>query len=295
MKFIAEQNRSIRRGFTLIELLVVIAIIAILAAILFPVFAKAREKARQITCASNEKQLGLGLLQYNQDYDEKFPGGTVGAYGSVSGWASKIYPYVKSTGIYKCPDDPGSPQVVAGNTASFVPVSYSMNSNLDPKGFYNSALSTLAAPASTVALVEVQGMYADVANATDDPDSTGTYGSQEVDGGDNGDGGIYNLNVHNAYYVTGPGPAAGMGAPARSNTYFHGPRHTNGSNFLLTDGHVKYLQPAAVSPGFNNGASICAQDQTLSGGACTSNVGYAAGTGVLTSNGTNFAATFSTN
>ena len=62
-----------RRGFTLIELLVVIAIIAILAAILFPVFAKAREKARQITCTSNEKQLGLAFLQYVQDYDETYP------------------------------------------------------------------------------------------------------------------------------------------------------------------------------------------------------------------------------
>lgn len=61
------------RGFTLIEWLVVIAIIAIPAAILFPVFAKAREKARQTTCLSNMKQLGLGFLQYNQDYDEKFP------------------------------------------------------------------------------------------------------------------------------------------------------------------------------------------------------------------------------
>ncbi len=62
-----------KQGFTLIELLVVIAIIAILAAILFPVFAQAREKARQTTCASNEKQMGLAILQYQQDYDEMFP------------------------------------------------------------------------------------------------------------------------------------------------------------------------------------------------------------------------------
>ena len=65
-----------QQGFTLIELLVVIAIIAILAAILFPVFAKAREKARQASCSSNEKQLGLGIIQYVQDNDEMFPQGT---------------------------------------------------------------------------------------------------------------------------------------------------------------------------------------------------------------------------
>jgi prepilin-type N-terminal cleavage/methylation domain-containing protein len=66
-------TRNTKLGFTLIELLVVIAIIAILAAILFPVFAKVREKARQTTCTSNEKQIGLGILQYVQDYDETYP------------------------------------------------------------------------------------------------------------------------------------------------------------------------------------------------------------------------------
>ncbi len=86
--------------FTLIELLVIIAIIAILAAILFPVFAKAREKARQTSCASNDKQLGLGFLQYVQDNDETFPPqylstGVPYAYD----WHYMIYPYVKSVGV----------------------------------------------------------------------------------------------------------------------------------------------------------------------------------------------------
>src|SRR5215469_16047426 len=101
-----------RKGFTLIELLVVIAIIAILAAILFPVFAKVREKARQTSCASNLKQLGLGYIQYYQDYDENFPCGTAGAAAwprAGIGWAGQIYPYVKSPGVYACPDDADTP------------------------------------------------------------------------------------------------------------------------------------------------------------------------------------------
>src|SRR5580698_2440397 len=104
-------NTKHRAGFTLIELLVVIAIIAILAAILFPVFAKAREKARQTTCASNEKQLGLAFLQYTQDYDEMTVSGAIpanpGAWYAIGGvgWAGQLYPYVKSQGAFACPDD----------------------------------------------------------------------------------------------------------------------------------------------------------------------------------------------
>ncbi|MCE5238864.1 DUF1559 domain-containing protein [bacterium] len=109
-----------RRGFTLIELLVVIAIIAILAAILFPVFAKAREKARQTSCLSNLKQLALGMLQYAQDYDETFPRrsgvgfydaslGTFNYHTTLNvhwhGWGTCILPYVKNTQIYKCPSN----------------------------------------------------------------------------------------------------------------------------------------------------------------------------------------------
>jgi prepilin-type N-terminal cleavage/methylation domain-containing protein/prepilin-type processing-associated H-X9-DG protein len=96
-----------RRGFTLIELLVVIAIIAILAAILFPVFARAREKARQTSCLSNIKQLCLGWQMYAQDYDERMMGvwiGTPGAtWGTRAWWFFSMEPYVKNTQIYECP------------------------------------------------------------------------------------------------------------------------------------------------------------------------------------------------
>ncbi|MCD6351806.1 MAG: DUF1559 domain-containing protein [Armatimonadetes bacterium] len=102
-----------KRGFTLIELLVVIAIIAILAAILFPVFARAREKARQASCLSNCKQLGLGMLMYIQDYDERFP--VWNRYEPQTLWPlappAAIYPYVKNTDLYVCPSGRDAPNI----------------------------------------------------------------------------------------------------------------------------------------------------------------------------------------
>src|SRR4051812_35519635 len=105
-------GRTSPAGFTLIELLVVIAIIAILAAILFPVFAQAREKARQASCASNLKQLGLATMTYMADYDDTFPTTSV-AYGFVVPdwktyyWAYRLAPYMKSLPVLWCPSDPG--------------------------------------------------------------------------------------------------------------------------------------------------------------------------------------------
>jgi prepilin-type N-terminal cleavage/methylation domain-containing protein/prepilin-type processing-associated H-X9-DG protein len=112
-----EAATQMKRGFTLIELLVVIAIIAILAAILFPVFARAREKARQTSCLSNLKQLGLGGLMYAQDYDEMMVPNSTGVYEYLSPdgstisisppsamlWMYMIYPYVKNVQIFDCP------------------------------------------------------------------------------------------------------------------------------------------------------------------------------------------------
>jgi prepilin-type N-terminal cleavage/methylation domain-containing protein/prepilin-type processing-associated H-X9-DG protein len=96
-------------GFTLIELLVVIAIIAILAAILFPVFGRARENARRSSCQSNLKQIGLGVMQYTQDYDEHYPmryyGGAPVAVQNANSWRRQIFPYVKSAQLFSCPSN----------------------------------------------------------------------------------------------------------------------------------------------------------------------------------------------
>jgi prepilin-type N-terminal cleavage/methylation domain-containing protein/prepilin-type processing-associated H-X9-DG protein len=125
------------RGFTLIELLVVIAIIAILAAILFPVFARAREKARTASCASNLKQIALGALMYGQDYDEWAigwnQGGNCTSGDAVGGWPEHvIYPYIKNAQVFLCPDliFGGNPQ--CGNFAPWaramnLPSSYGWN------------------------------------------------------------------------------------------------------------------------------------------------------------------------
>jgi len=180
-------RRRTRSAFTLIELLVVIAIIAILAAILFPVFAKAREKARQASCASNLKQLGLGVLQYVQDFDEVYPGtnGSIGSAfaGQPANWGQTIYPYVKSTGVYKCPDSTdgaafntantatwmgsGQTTAVAGGTVQGIPISYRMSNFVGASGL--TGIKTLAginAPASKILLAE--GMGAEINNGNQD-------------------------------------------------------------------------------------------------------------------------------
>jgi prepilin-type N-terminal cleavage/methylation domain-containing protein/prepilin-type processing-associated H-X9-DG protein len=239
-------TRRERKAFTLIELLVVIAIIAILAAILFPVFAKAREKARQITCASNLKQLGLGFLQYSQDYDEQFPSGTNNTdyYAAFyRGWAGQIYPYVKSTAVYKCPDD----STTASGTNEYV-LSYLENAALNPVGLYwgGDGIPQINAPASTVMLYEVSGHQAAMSTPGEGDSQSGWGWTYWTAGNTPSHMGLYQTG-----YMGGTNCLQSNGNNGPSNGYYAGPYglHTNMSNWLLADGHVKALRGTSVSPG----------------------------------------------
>ena len=138
-----------RNGFTLIELLVVIAIIAILAAILFPVFAKAREKARQASCQSNCKQIMVGLMQYSQDYDEKYF--QIGWNGVDICWWDVIQPYMKSTQVLGCPSYSGGYNENYGGSAPGKGFDYMWAEQVMANGL---ALAAIQYPAERVAFAE---------------------------------------------------------------------------------------------------------------------------------------------
>jgi len=259
-KKMTSQNytRGKTHGFTLIELLVVIAIIAILAAILFPVFAKVREKARQTSCLSNEKQLGLAFMQYAEDYDERLPTSSNGA-----GWVGELISYTKSKGVYGCPDDTST----LSNAQSYTPVSYAYNVNIGGDGVNSvgtgwvppvpqvivGALSQLNAPANTVLLFEwLTGSQ----TSSGAPYYTGESCSDAANGDQYESNGAGVPGCEGAY-ATGPmGTTAVAGESTRNNNYPQiAARHTNGANYLLTDGHAKWLRPSSVSTGWTAATS----------------------------------------
>ncbi|MFO7945262.1 MAG: DUF1559 domain-containing protein [Armatimonadota bacterium] len=210
-----------RRGFTLIELLVVIAIIAILAAILFPVFARAREKARQTSCLSNLKQLGLGLMMYVQDYDETFlRGSDYHEPGVDTFWGACLYPYVKNYQIYLCPSK-GSPRA-GSNPLNYAGVwhfevnpAYGWNTYLAGK-----ILAAVDEPAEIMAIGEC---------------------SHEV---------FANLPGRIAWANSGDKVRYGNGAPWPNGDPDYMKceysRHNCGENHCFADGHAKWMQSSDI-------------------------------------------------
>ena len=207
-----------RRGFTLIELLVVIAIIAILAAILFPVFARARENARKSTCQSNLKQLSMGILMYSQDYDEKFTNLGWCNLGFTFRWYDMLNPYLKNTGVLLCPS--ASRACCAGL--------YS------PEGCnYGFSIWTY----------RKYGWYSVKAI----PEPAGTFMI-----GDKAETGCARILAPDCV-VSGCGCYSGQ-SPVQSDHYLT-KRHMDGANFAFWDGHVKWykVEIPSASNGYNPG------------------------------------------
>ena len=239
-----------RQGFTLIELLVVIAIIALLAAILFPVFSRARENARKSSCLNNCKQIGIGLAQYLQDFDEVFPGYYMGGLPNVNTaqnasdpaiprykWMDCIYPYVKSEQVFTCPSDSRASKryiyyerLQNGNTNTDIYGSYCINTHHSDAGAPTPPCSRFtdnnpsSAQFYTVSLPDVQ-------------DAAGTIYVTDTLG---------NTSPCDAYYYrTGP---TGNTSSATISTVGQvraiecvNERHLGTTNIAFVDGHCKAL------------------------------------------------------
>jgi prepilin-type N-terminal cleavage/methylation domain-containing protein/prepilin-type processing-associated H-X9-DG protein len=236
------------RGFTLIELLVVIAIISILAAILFPVFARARENARRASCMSNLKQIGLGILQYTQDYDEKYPtnanldpsaavansnlpgykfiikDSSSGAiYPKAPTWMDFIYSYVNNTQIFVCPSASDSTTPSYGYSSAIGGYyKYAFTGTSVPAIRTAALLSELLRPAESIMVVDDNFAYSWNANPS-------TYGNSA------------RSTTESGRSVVAP--------------------HLDGGNICYADGHAKW-QPIAKMAAIPSGSGICPANPT---------------------------------
>jgi len=260
--------RTKRLGFTLIELLVVIAIIAILAAILFPVFAQAREKARQTSCLSNQKQWALATIQYTSDYDETFPiaygnyGGTLWLSGYLidtppdwrttnqsliaayaSSWVNSVQPYLKSTQVGACPsavDYDFGYTAQPGKTPTRV--TYTMNGDLT-----SAPVAQIKSPSQVIMMNEGYGNLALIGEALPvpglacgDPKQACTFAAPTYDSAGIATCQPTTVNGYrdSGYYIS----------PTQSEWV-----HTHGQNFAFADGHVKWrMLGAQLDPGLTD-------------------------------------------
>ncbi len=242
-----------RRGFTLIELLVVIAIIAILASILFPVFAQAREKARQSGCMSNLKQIGTALMAYVQDYDEMTPAdprlpAPVGtppppALPEVTWPMATMQPYLKNVGVLKCPSDPGSQTrsdgipaaKIAGDPgASYEPTASTPQNTLAGSAVLDNfgvfawngvSLATITAPADTIAFVEKH-------------ENVPVFNTAAA---------VRSPNYWWGRFATGTGFNGAVNSGAFKLDCFITNRHSGGANYLYSDSHAKWMKRGDVA------------------------------------------------
>lgn len=262
-------------AFTLIELLVVVGIIAVMAAILFPVFMGIRERGRQTQCLSNERQLGMAILQYAGDSNETLFVTSESARGL--GWAGRCYPYVKSVGVYRCPND-ATADVPAGaaysvNGQAMSAVSYGFNSNLvgiqvpalgNARPIPSVALGQVTAPARTLLLFEVSGNVAALAGTGgEDQSAYGNTVQGAALGGPAGPVSDYTFPIGHStnpsglvLYATGDMGGVRLNGVTKRGILRDGaegsyPRHGDGANYAACDGHVAWLRPGQVSPGFS--------------------------------------------
>lgn len=253
-----------RTAFTLTELLAVIGVVAVAAAIIFPVFAQARGKARQASCASNLRQLGVALLAYSQDYDEAkpialtSPGLLNHRYPVNMGWAGRVFPYAKNVHVFRCPGDAGTDAAHAATGKTAFVVSYALNLNLA----LSSHLASLFAPSRTVLAFEVVGNRAQITDVAEGTSAGAPLPRQLSAVGNGTSGSIFDLTQV-------PPPMAPNGG--RLTLYATGlmdnyrdtsgagdadyqdqrGRHSNGANFLAADGHVRWLSGKQVSAGIS--------------------------------------------
>lgn len=236
-------QRPQRRGFTLIELLVVIAIIAILAAILFPVFAQARDSARQSACLSNEKQLGTALMMYAQDYDENLPSWPYAGASDIrksptftSGWGYSIWvpalmPYVKNEGVFSCPNGPKTGttwpnQAIAGPKNQKMVVNLAYNEYILNRDFGFSSLAALGAARNSIADITIigescfNGVYQDWSDGFRIPDRPNNFGLWR-------------------FYC----------ANKAGNNLCEGRHKEHGINAVYADGHAKFVPGASIRGG----------------------------------------------
>ena len=273
-----------RHAFTLIELLVVIAILGLLAAIIFPVFQKVRENGRRTACLSNERQLGIAMMQYAADNGEALPSGRYLSNGDK--WVTLTYPYVNSFAVFQCLDgvsDAKTSDYIGKDSTDLFRDGYGLNSDLGHTYTttgsigkvalhnFGYSLAVLTAPARTALFFEVDNGSVYIQSG----EVSAADGSTSGDGGMDGtfppedQGGApreasYPMGSFIAYsrYATG-----NIGGRKLNGSEGSTPRHAAGANYIACDGHAVWLRPEQVSGGQSQPTSgtNCGQDDIAMG------------------------------